>query len=303
MEVSSKLLREIEFRDRLRGYDTDEVDEFLERVAVGIDELHAQLAEARSAHPETAAAPATVATPIAEPKSEALPPIDDDAIRRTLVLAQRTADMAIAEAKEEAARLLSDATSESERLRTEAAEHAASLSSAAEVDLHQRVERLSAERDALDAEIRSLTSLVEAERARIIDSLHALLSSVDGVRVSDSFANIADRAPVAPPPEPEPAAFEPEVADAPESTDPIPPTFLEVEPDPELDDTSEPKLTFDDRLGPPRAERGFQFAEVDATDEVEVISNEDDALWDRWASSGTDPQPDGDDPFRFGEQK
>ena len=45
MEISGKVLREVEFRDRLRGYDTDEVDEFLEKVAVAVDEMRAQLAD------------------------------------------------------------------------------------------------------------------------------------------------------------------------------------------------------------------------------------------------------------------
>ena len=47
MEISAKMLREVEFRDRLRGYDTDEVDEFLEKVAIGIDELRAELVAVR----------------------------------------------------------------------------------------------------------------------------------------------------------------------------------------------------------------------------------------------------------------
>src|SRR5258707_1112581 len=43
MEISAKVLREVEFRDRLRGYDTDEVDEFLEEVAVAVEELQRPL--------------------------------------------------------------------------------------------------------------------------------------------------------------------------------------------------------------------------------------------------------------------
>jgi len=39
MEISGRILREVEFRDRLRGYDTDEVDGFLEKVAGAVDEL------------------------------------------------------------------------------------------------------------------------------------------------------------------------------------------------------------------------------------------------------------------------
>src|ERR1700733_2076376 len=104
MDITGKALREVEFRDRLRGYDTDEVDEFLERVAVGVEELQADLAAAR----------ARVAA--VERQLEDAPVGDDDAIRRTLVLAQRTADLAVKEATEEANRLLFDARAEAERV-------------------------------------------------------------------------------------------------------------------------------------------------------------------------------------------
>src|SRR5271155_5748277 len=100
MEISGKILREVEFRDRLRGYDTDEVDEFLEKVAIGIDEFQTELAQAR----ERAAA--------LERQPAPQPEIEDDTIRRTLVLAQRTADLAIKEANEEAAQLIAQAREE-----------------------------------------------------------------------------------------------------------------------------------------------------------------------------------------------
>jgi DivIVA domain-containing protein len=45
MDISAKTLREVEFGGQLRGYDTDEVDEFLENVALAVDELHRRIAE------------------------------------------------------------------------------------------------------------------------------------------------------------------------------------------------------------------------------------------------------------------
>src|ERR1700722_667609 len=104
MEVSARMLRDVEFRDRLRGYDTDEVDEFLEKVAVGVDEMHAELARVA----ERASR--------AERDAEDVPVLDDEGIRRTLVLAQRTADLAIKEAHNEADSLLADARAQSEQL-------------------------------------------------------------------------------------------------------------------------------------------------------------------------------------------
>src|ERR1700722_17566829 len=107
MEISGKGLREVEFRDRLRGYDTDEVDEFLEKVALGVDELAAQLALANERASE------------AQRQQRDVPGGgggDDDLLRRTLVLAQRTADLAISEAKAEADQLLQAAHAEAEQI-------------------------------------------------------------------------------------------------------------------------------------------------------------------------------------------
>ena len=78
MEITPRMIRDVVFRERLRGYDEDHVDEFLERVATGVEILQerlrhaverAELAERRS--------------------SERLE--GDDAMRRTLTLARRTA--------------------------------------------------------------------------------------------------------------------------------------------------------------------------------------------------------------------
>jgi cell division initiation protein len=39
MEVSPKTLREVEFREKMRGYHPEDVDQFLEQVAAGIEVL------------------------------------------------------------------------------------------------------------------------------------------------------------------------------------------------------------------------------------------------------------------------
>jgi len=43
MDISGKALREVEFRDDCGAMTPIEVDEFLEQVAIGVDELHARL--------------------------------------------------------------------------------------------------------------------------------------------------------------------------------------------------------------------------------------------------------------------
>ena len=46
IEVSARTLREVEFREKLRGYNQDDVDEFLERAAAGVELLHDRLRQA-----------------------------------------------------------------------------------------------------------------------------------------------------------------------------------------------------------------------------------------------------------------
>ena len=167
MEISGKILREVEFRDRLRGYDTDEVDEFLEKVAAGIDELREAVTSANSRADR------------AERQFETIPPADDDSIRRTLVLAQRTADLAISEAREEATALMDQARAQSDALLAEARTAAQAMRSDAERDLAARVQHLAEEHDRLTRQISVLTSLVEGERGRITDSISSLLHYVD----------------------------------------------------------------------------------------------------------------------------
>ena len=160
MDITGKVLREVEFRDRLRGYDTDEVDEFLEQVAVAIDDLHRRLAQAES-RPESAPAPI--------PETQAAEPVitfDDDSIRRTLVLAQRTADLAIKEAKEEADRTVNEARRTAEDLVSQANATVTRLRAEADEEFSNRVSSQLAQREQLERDVRTLSSLVLEERER-----------------------------------------------------------------------------------------------------------------------------------------
>ena len=131
MELSAKVLREVEFRDRLRGYDTDEVDEFLEKIAVAVEELQEKM---RQLAYRAERAERSISDRAAED--------DDDTIRRTLVLAQRTADLAVREAQEQAALLMDSARSESEKVLSDARESAKRLSTDAERRHSDDVKRL-----------------------------------------------------------------------------------------------------------------------------------------------------------------
>ena len=290
MDISAKVLREVEFHDRLRGYDTDEVDDFLERAAVGFDELSAMV-QAANERAERA-----------ERQAAELPVSDDESIKRTLVLAQRTADMAVREAKEEADAILSEARSSAVSTLEEAREGAERMRTAAELELQSRIESMRAEQARLEREVSTLVGLVEAEQARLQHALRALLGYVDELSPRD-----ASRASAAPP---APSGFEaPRVLDASQNHS-APDDSSEAEEStgeslrvselfttsttplfPESDDDD---VDLDDDLDFPLVEVERQVTEdanraVDPTafrDRAADPLDPDEALWDRWARMG-----------------
>ena len=168
MDLSAKILREVEFRDRLRGYDTDEVDEFLEKVAIAVDELQEKM---RQLTYRAERAERTASDRVAED--------DDDSIRRTLVLAQRTADLAVREAQEQAAGLMDNARSEADTLLTDARETALRLTSEADRRHRDELGRLESQRDQVRSELSALSGMLEAERKRLAEALGAALRFVE----------------------------------------------------------------------------------------------------------------------------
>src|SRR4051794_23439993 len=134
MDISPKSLREVEFREKLRGYHPEDVDDFLEQVAAGVEALQERLRQAteRAVHAEQLANESGV---------------NDDAIRRTLVLAQRTADMAIEEAREQAGTIVIDAQEKARTIMSEAVAEAQNLARQAQADLRADLERLTEARD------------------------------------------------------------------------------------------------------------------------------------------------------------
>src|SRR4051794_4762213 len=122
MDVTPQVINEVEFHQKMRGYDPDEVDDFLERVASAVEQLlertrvaeqRAVAAERRGGQcPQRGPPPARATAPVTKTAESD----ETDAIKRTLVLAQRTADAAVKEAEEEAARTLRTAQEQVQRL-------------------------------------------------------------------------------------------------------------------------------------------------------------------------------------------
>ena len=157
MDVTPQLLKDVEFREKFRGYDPDEVDDFLERVGVAFAELNDKLREAgdqvESANARTARAEAR-----ARDSSEM-----DDTLRRTLVLAQRTADAAVKEAEEQAAAIVAEAEARAAQQVTSSQDRASQTLAAADGESRRKL-------DAAEARAAQVTGEADSQASETVAS-------------------------------------------------------------------------------------------------------------------------------------
>ncbi|MDR0347523.1 MAG: DivIVA domain-containing protein [Coriobacteriales bacterium] len=121
MSITALEIQEVRFGEVKKGYNPDEVDEFLERVATDVDTLNRALSEAAArikaaeARAEEAerrleeAPSAPASAPVDEVKSEST--ISEDVISKAFIAAQKSADALQAEARKEAEKVYREAES------------------------------------------------------------------------------------------------------------------------------------------------------------------------------------------------
>src|SRR5438270_7570103 len=165
MELTPQQLCDVEFSEQWRCYNRDQVDDFIERVAAAVSTLQDRLRKMTER--------AVRAEQRSQEGSEA-----DGAARRTLVLAQRTADATIAEAKDTAARLIAQAQEEARAIIL-AAENSASAVPSVEPTARAEIADLEVTRSRLHADVAALESHVTDRRARIKGLLDELQRRVD----------------------------------------------------------------------------------------------------------------------------
>ena len=251
MELTLKrLLEQAEFTQSRKGYDQNQVDDFLDKAVAMAAKVETRLTQAieqakepasgqsaGAAGPTPAEVEAEIERRVAEQVANAATapasPTEDEsaeAVRRTIVLAQRTADAAIREAREDAAKLLAEAEGRAASLQadTDAALASAKATLTAEVDRErlEAHERLAAEigelegtREALRSDVTVLDRHVSEQRTQLetaLVELQRLLDDPAGLRVAPTPAlldpELPDFTPPAPEPEPE---GEPEGPDVP----------------------------------------------------------------------------------------
>src|ERR1039458_9921172 len=140
-------LRTVEFRLGLKGYNVDEVDEYLEKAAVEaerlsellrqtVERLHKageRIAQLEGAGPAPALQPAPAAVAAA---------VADDSLQQTLMLAQRFVEQTKRETETEATRLVAQAEERAHSLVTRAEDEARQLVTDSQQRLREEVSRL-----------------------------------------------------------------------------------------------------------------------------------------------------------------
>ena len=194
-------VRGAQFKSVRKGLDPDEVRVFLEQVATALEKAqnHSTAMEARARAAvhrlqevteaqEAAGAAAETGDPATqEPSAE-----QADAITKTLLLAQRTADSTVVEARQEADRMLSEAQEEAERsvassqeeaarLLEEAREEARSVGEQERLALDSDVSALMARRDFLESDVDHLEKFLDAQRERLRDAAATLVEMAERV--------------------------------------------------------------------------------------------------------------------------
>ena len=185
MELSPQEIREVRFRERLRGYSPEDVDSFVERMAELVEALQAQVRRAsdRAERPEADAAHEGVSE-----KSAA----------NTLQLAQRAAELVLKEAEAEASRLIREAEERARATVLEAEQRAVGVVDDSRAALQLEVSRLELTRDRLREEVAALDRYVEEERARaqrcLTEAAVRLTTAVPGLSKPSLAASDDERA-------------------------------------------------------------------------------------------------------------
>jgi DivIVA domain-containing protein len=194
MEMSPQRVRSAEFKTVRKGADPDEVRVFLNGVADELERAQNQSAamEARAraavarlqevSDAGAAAAPASVDASVEEAET----------ISRTLLLAQRTADTTVAEARGEAARIVRAANDEAATTLDSTREMAAQLLDEARVEarrvgemerlaLASDVDALKARRDFLESDVQQLELFLTDQRNRLREAATSIVDIAERV--------------------------------------------------------------------------------------------------------------------------
>lgn len=194
MEISPQRVRSAEFKTVRKGADPDEVRLFLNDVA---DELERSQNQSTAMEARARAAVARLAEVTDSGAKAEGAPVDAsvaeaETISRTMLLAQRTADTTVAEARAEAARIVKAANDEAARTLDSTREMASQLVEEAKADARQvgeaeriavagTVDALKARRDFLESDVEQLELFLADQRNRLREAATSLIDITERV--------------------------------------------------------------------------------------------------------------------------
>jgi DivIVA domain-containing protein len=165
MDVSPQELRDTDIREGFRGYHRDDVDELLERAATTIEGLSERVRQ--------------ITERITEAESSGSRNREtEETLQRTLILAQRTADEAIADAQKRARKMLEESETKSRTLVSEAEATARRIAEDERRRIETEVRELAARRDKLKNDVDALEKFESEYRDRIRSVIEAELDSL-----------------------------------------------------------------------------------------------------------------------------
>lgn len=299
-DVTPRELRDSDIREGFRGYHRDDVDELLERAATTIEALTERVRQA------------TERLSSAEGSSGRTRETEE-MLQRTLILAQKTADEAIAEAQERSRALLEESESRARSLVSDAEATARRIADSERQRLEGEILDLAARRDVLTDDVDALETYESEYRSRLRKAIESELDSlgkfsgqqgerpslhdVEVPRPRDVAGNSGGRAPSQPTvelsavePFPKPPADNPPKAEPPDA----PPVWAGPDPDP----------TASESVPAPKAAPSPELADFVPTDEpIEPEVLDDDAFFATLREAVRDDAPLGpreehaDDPY------
>ena len=197
-------LRTVEFRLGLKGYNVDEVDEYLDKAAQeseGLQEHVRQLnerlrqASERIAQLEREKRAAPVAAEGEGAAAASDTALSDETLQRTLLLAQKFVDQTKRESEAEAAAVVAQAEEQARAAIAAAEATAAQLQAETHQKLREEVTRLESTRTELAADVESMARHLDSERNRLRAALSEILKWVDdNVQPANSLMGVRPKA-------------------------------------------------------------------------------------------------------------
>jgi cell division initiation protein len=169
MSVTSREINEKQFHDAWRGYNQEEVDDFLDKVAETLDQLERENAALQERLREL--------DQMVEASRST-----EEMLKKTLVTAQKAAEEAIATAKQKAERLVTEAEERAQRAREELRERVAtaeeevrSRAAKAEEEARIRAAQIEREQEARQQEMQASVDRLQGFETEIKGRLRAFL--------------------------------------------------------------------------------------------------------------------------------